>query len=85
MIMAVVDGFQSRVAIPNTVPAAGGCSVSVTAMIRIRTPTERARLRSRMGSGLSRKIATGAANRNRDLAEKESRRFARFGLVWGSG
>jgi len=29
---------------PNTVPAAGGCSVSVTAITMIKTPTDVARL-----------------------------------------
>ena len=70
MIMAVVDGSQLRVEKPNTVPAAGGCSVSVTAITRIKTPTERARLRCLTKFRSSRKSATGAANKIRDRTER---------------
>ena len=72
MIMAIVDGSQLRVEKPSTVPAAGGCSVSVTAITRIKTPTERARLRSYTMPKSSKKSATGAANRTRERAEPKS-------------
>ena len=69
MIMAIVVGSQLRFEKPNTVPAAGGCSVSVAAIIRIKTPTEMARLKSLIRILPSRKSATGAANKIRARAD----------------
>jgi len=46
---AKISGSQVRVDIPNTVPAAGGFSVSVTAIMIIKTPTDAANTRFRSG------------------------------------
>ena len=44
MMIDIVNGSQALVAIPSTVPAAGGCSVSVVDMISMSIPTEAARI-----------------------------------------
>ena len=58
---AKISGSQVRVDIPNTVPAAGGCSVSVTAIMIIKTPTDAASTRFRSGIISSRTEAIGRA------------------------
>ena len=58
MIIPVVSRSHGLVPIPNTVPAAGGCSVSVMAMARMSSPTDTARLRFRTGDKSSRKVST---------------------------
>ena len=62
MIIPAVSSSHGLVAIPNTVPAAGGCSVSVMAMTSINKPTDTAKLRFRTGDKSSRNVSTGEAN-----------------------
>lgn len=68
MIIPVVSKSQEGVAIPSTVPAAGGCSVSVTAMIMISKPTDTARLKLRTGDRSARNVSTGEANKSTENA-----------------
>jgi len=73
MIMPVVSKSQDRVAIPNSVPAAGGCSVSVTAMTIISKPTETARLKLRTEDRSTRNASTGEANKSNENADPNKR------------
>ena len=49
MMIAVVWRSHMRVDMPKPVPAAGGCSVSLTAIRIISGPTDMASARSRIG------------------------------------
>ena len=68
-ITATVFRSHGRVAMASTVPAAGGCSVSVRAIERIRTPTEVANPRLYSTRAPSKNSDTGAANSRRANAE----------------
>ena len=73
MIMPVVYRSHGLVPMPNTVPAAGGCSVLVIAMASSSTPTDMAKLKFRTGDRPSRNASTGEANNSTEKADPSNR------------
>ena len=72
-MMAKIEGSKTLVDMPKTVPAAGGCSVSVIAIRTIIVPTDAARAKSRSAPTPSRMALTGEANRTREKTDPTSR------------
>ena len=73
MIMAKIEGSKTLVDMPKTVPAAGGCSVSVIAIRTIIAPTDAARAKSRSAPTPSRMLLTSGANRTSENTDPTSR------------
>ena len=68
-----IEGSKTLVDMPKTVPAAGGCSVSVIAIRTIIAPTDAARAKSRSAPTPSRMLLTSGANRTSENTDPTSR------------
>ena len=68
MMTSTVSGFQGRVAMASTVPAAGGCSASVKAIASIKTPSDAARPASWARGVAVRRSATGETKNRKEQA-----------------
>ncbi len=72
-MMDMVRGSQALVAIPRTVPDAGGCSVLVTAIKKIRIPTESASAKFRTNVPSCGKKSNWDENNSQEKAEPTRR------------